>query len=271
MRGASRASLAQMRERLDEALQRGTDEPSALAEALFSVSRLLSREGALRRTLSDPATQVEAKRKLVEGLFRERVSDGVVGLLLGAVGLRWSSVADFVDVIETLAVQTMLTIAENDGTLDDVEDEAFRLARLVERENDLRSLLSNARIANDAKRDFVAGLLGDRVHPVTQRLIDEMVLAPRGRTLDRALDDLARLAAERRQRLIAAVRVPVGLSDEETDKLGEALQEIYGRGVRLQVELDPTIVGGFVVHIGDEVIDASVSRRLAEVARQFTR
>lgn len=271
MRGASRTSLAQMRERLGEALQRGTDSPQELADALFALVRLLSREGVLRRTLSDPATPIDAKRRLIEGLFRERVSDAIVGLLLGAAGLRWSSTADFVDAIETLGVQTLFTIAENEDSLDDVEDELFRFGRVVERESRLRSLLSNARIPNDAKRDFVAGLLGERVNPITQRLIDEMVLSPRGRTLDRALDDLARQAAERRQQLIAAVKVPVPMSDEQSDKLAETLREVYGRGVRLQVELDPDLVGGFVVHIGDEVIDASVGRRLAEVARQFNR
>jgi F-type H+-transporting ATPase subunit delta len=105
------------------------------------------------------------------------------------------------------------------------------------------------------------------VRPATLRLATEAVRAPRGRRIDRALDDYVRFAAERRQRLVAEVWSAVALTDEQSNRLGEALAKAFGRRVQLQVTVDPAMLGGVTVRVGDEVIDGSIPTRL-ELARR---
>ena len=83
--------------------------------------------------------------------------------------------------------------------------------------------------------------------------------------------DLLQLAAALRERLLAEVRTAAPLTDEQESRLVAALRRLYDRDVQLQVEIDPSLVGGLVVRIGDEIIDGSVARRLDEARRRLVR
>jgi F-type H+-transporting ATPase subunit delta len=77
------------------------------------------------------------------------------------------------------------------------------------------------------------------------------------------------VAAELRSRLIATVTATVPLTEEQRDRLAAALRRIYGAELHLNVQLDPDLVGGIRVEIGDEVIDGSVVARLDEARRRL--
>ena len=81
------------------------------------------------------------------------------------------------------------------------------------------------------------------------------------------LEDYVRFAAERRQRLVAEVWTAIPLSDEQTALLGDALATAFGRRVQIQSTVDPTLLGGLTVRVGDEVIDGSILNRV-ELARR---
>ena len=105
--------------------------------------------------------------------------------------------------------------------------------------------------------------------PVALRLITEVSLHPRGRPLVVSLDMCTRIAAERRQRLIAVVRTATNLSAEQRRKLADALAGIYGHEVYVNIVIDPKVMGGMTIQVGDELIDASVASRLAAVRRKL--
>jgi F-type H+-transporting ATPase subunit delta len=107
------------------------------------------------------------------------------------------------------------------------------------------------------------------VTSITLRLISQMVAHPRGRTLTAALDLCADIAARRRQQLIAVVRSAVQLSAAQRRRLIRALSASYGHQIHLNVVLDPSVVGGISVQIGDELIDGTAASRLAEVRRKL--
>jgi len=107
------------------------------------------------------------------------------------------------------------------------------------------------------------------VAPASLRLITQAALHPRGRNLEANLADYARLVAAWRQRLIAVVRVATELSDEQRQRLTRALSAIYGHGIQLNVVIDPQVVGGVSVQVGDEVIDGTLSSRLAALRRHW--
>jgi F-type H+-transporting ATPase subunit delta len=100
-------------------------------------------------------------------------------------------------------------------------------------------------------------------------LITEAAVSPLGRGLDLSLEEYARLAARRRARRVAEVHVSVALTAAQRQRLAAALSQAYGHDVHLNVVLDPRVVGGMTVRVGDELIDASVATRLAEAGRRM--
>lgn len=271
MAGASREALTSVRGRLTSLRAELPDAAgvTGIAEGLLSVVHLLDREGNLRRTLGDPALPAAAKADLVDGLLTGQLDPLPLGLLKDIVAQRWSSARDLVDAVEVLAVTAIFLVAEADGTLDRVEDELFRFARTVGREPQLRAVLTDRGVDDDRKQALLNGLLDGKVQDATMRVVQALVLTPRGRTLEDGLEDYAALAADVRQRTLATVTTAVALDDTQKERLAASLSAQLGHTVQLQVEVDPKVVGGVVVHVGDEVLDGSTRHRLAQARRRL--
>ncbi|MFD9776308.1 F0F1 ATP synthase subunit delta [[Kitasatospora] papulosa] len=269
MNGASREALAAARERLDALTDSTSVDAAKLAEELAAVTALLHREVSLRRVLTDPSQGGEAKAELAGRLLGGQVGGEAVDLVSGMVRSRWSQSRDLVDAAEELANTADLTAAQRAGVLDDVEDELFRFGRIVSSDVALRSALTNKSATCSAKSALLRSLLGGKAQPVTERVITRLVTQPRGRSLEAGLDSLSRLAAERRDRMVAVVTSAVPLSDRQKQRLGAALAKIYGRQMHLNLDVDPEVLGGISVRVGDEVINGTIAERLEEVTRRM--
>lgn len=268
MQAASRRALTEARDRLhgqlDDASERDAE---TIGEELFAAVDLLQAEVLLRRHLADPANASTDKSRLLETVLGRQLGRPTLDVLNGLVGARWSRPRDLVDSIELLAQLALLTVAQKQGAIEDVEDELFRVGRLADREPRLRTLLADPTVAAQRRVELLRSVLSGKVHPVTERLLVRAVQAPRGRGLDRAAEELAELAAASRERSVAKVSTPVALTDEQERRLTDTLSRIYRRPISLQVDLRPELVGGLVVRVGDEVIDGSLSGQMA-AARQ---
>ncbi|MEG3630445.1 F0F1 ATP synthase subunit delta [Streptomyces poriticola] len=269
MHGASREALAAARERLDALTDSTPVDAGSLAGELAAVTALLDREVSLRRVLTDPAQSAEAKAGLAQRLLGSHVGGPTADLVSGMVRSRWSQSRDLVDALEELADTADLTAAQQDGTLDDVEDELFRFGRIVSSSTELRAALTNRRAGAPAKGELLRSLLGGRAKPVTERLVTRLVTAPRGRSLETGLESLSKLAAERRDRMVAVVTSAVPLSDTQKQRLGAALAKLYGRPMHLNLDVDPEVLGGIRVQVGDEVINGSIADRLEDAGRRL--
>ncbi|MEJ8281853.1 F0F1 ATP synthase subunit delta [Pseudonocardia spirodelae] len=267
---ASRESLAALTERLDS----WTDGASArdlttTADELFAVARFLDAERSVRRLLADASSPEDARADLVRRLFGSQLAPATVELVSELARKRWSSPRDIVTGAEGLARRTAIAIADRNGSLDEVEDQLFRFGRIVAREPELASLLGDTARPAEGRVQLLDSVLGDKVYPVTATLLREAVRMPRSRHLDVVAEELAELAAARRDRSVAKVRTPVELTSEQETTLAETLGRMYGRTISLQVELDRSLLGGLVVQVGGEVIDGSVAGRLAAARRSL--
>lgn len=269
MSNATRQSNAAARERLEALTDNTSVDVETLAEELTAVTGLLDREVSLRRILTDPAQPGEAKAQLVERLLTGQVGGETVDLVAGMVRSRWSAARDLVDAVEGLSSVAEIVGAERSGALDDVEDELFRTARIVASAPNLRAALGDPSAPGTAKADLVRSLLDGRAHAVTVRLVARLVALPRGRSLEAGIDALSKLAAARRGRVVGVVTTAVPLSDRQKQRLGAALAKLYGRQVHLNLDVDPEVLGGISVRIGDEVIDGTVASRLEEATRRL--
>ncbi|MGH3377886.1 MAG: F0F1 ATP synthase subunit delta [Actinoallomurus sp.] len=269
MRGASRASLAEARERLEAELSSG--DPATLGDELFAVVRTFDRERVLRRALSDPARPAEQRGELAAAVLDGKVAVGTARFVADVARVRWVRSIDLTDALEQLAVVATVASAEADGKLDDLEDELFRFARIVEAQPPLRGVLSDHRVASERKATLLTELLEDKTTQATLRLIIEAATHPRGRSLERVLAEFGRIAAERRDRLVAVVHTAVDLSEQQKTRLAAALMAQYGRSVHLNIEVDPSVLGGMSIRVGDEEIDGTIVRRLADIRRRIER
>jgi F-type H+-transporting ATPase subunit delta len=136
------------------------------------------------------------------------------------------------------------------------------LKEIVAQDPSLRAVLTDRGLDNERKAALLTGLLGERTRAETLRLVTSLVSAPRGRTLEDGLAEYARLAAEIRERSVARVTSAVRLTEAQEERLAAALARTLGRDVQLQIDVDPAVIGGVVVRVGDEVIDGTTRHHL---------
>lgn len=155
-------------------------------------------------------------------------------------------------------------VASSEGILDTVADEFYRFARAVEGNDELRATLTDRSIPSGRRLGIVDDLL-QSASPVTTSLVAMLVSAERGGDLGEIADRVTSMAAEARGQRVAEVRSAIPLSNDQIDRLSDALGRATGNTVDVKVIIDPSVMGGLVAQIGDTVIDGSVKTRLEKL------
>jgi F-type H+-transporting ATPase subunit delta len=182
-------------------------------------------------------------------------------------GERWSNDDDLLMAIEQLADQVVFTVAEADGTLDATDDELFRFGRALDQSPELQMALTSPAQPSATKAAIVHDLLDGRSTGATRQVLEYAVGHLHGQRIDSVVDHLCDLAARQRERVIAEVRVAALLDAEQSRRLADVLSRLKGRTVRLNVAVDPAVLGGVHVKVGDEVIDGTVAAKLEQARR----
>lgn len=263
MSAATQARQAELDRVLD------VQEPGrALADELFAVVGLLESQPTLRNALSDLTAPEEARRQLAAAVLDGQVSAAALAVVRSAAGLRWATSGALVAALERQAVRTLLRTAQADGELDRVEEELFRFSRIVAADSALRAALEDRAASLPGRQQLVADLLDGKAVEITIALAQRAVRATE-RTFALTLESYLQLAAEQRRRAIAEVTVARPLTDAQAARLRAALSAQVGREVSLQVNVDPAVLGGVRVKLGDEVIEGTVAGRLHAAMRQL--
>lgn len=268
--GSSRQSLQVARGALDVAVKGATSAAAAsLSAELFVVASTLHGSLSLRRAITDPSRDANAKENLVKDLFKS-LSAPAIALTTQVSALRWSSSGDLVQVLEQLAIEAQASAANIDGVLDRIEDELFTAEQSVAGSPDLRKALITVG-ADDAKVGIIKDLFAKNASPYSVALLSQLVTTLRGRSIEVAFHDYKYALAARRNRVIALVRVAVELTDAQRDRLATALTAQVGQPVRINIEVDPTVLGGVAIKFADELVDGTVVNRLASAGRSMAR
>ncbi|HZZ95413.1 MAG TPA: F0F1 ATP synthase subunit delta [Jatrophihabitantaceae bacterium] len=271
IQAASRQALASVRVQVESVLGRfsSTDGLAGLADELYSIGGLLTKQPRLRRRMADPASSAEARKALAEHLLQGRVSASALSVAGEAVSQRWSTAWDLVDALEASGDDVLLAAAEKAGVIDEVEDELFRFERIIDAESGLATLLDEVTASTERRVGLLEQVLGGKVHALTLALVRHAVVAQRKRSVRLALDDLIEAAGVRRERYVARVISAVPMTDHQQGALADQLSQLYGRRIEVRYAIDPSIRGGLVVRVGDEIIDGSVAARLAQIRNAF--
>ena len=168
-----------------------------------------------------------------------------------------------------LYAEAFTSVIWAEGNANEISDELFRLARVIEGNDELRTALSDQRLPASRRQQIVEDLLAGRANPVTVSLVSLVVANGRVRDLTSIVDKVVALAASRTNRQIAEVRSAIELTDDQKARLASALKASTGLDVDIVVIVDPTVMGGVVTQIGDTVIDGSVRSRLSQLRESF--
>ena len=273
MAGVSSESLAAALVALEAKLP---DASLQLAKELFGILGTVDSSAGLRRALTDPSRSGDEKSALVKQLFGGKVSADAVELAGGLASSRWASARDIGDALETLAASVVIAVAENKSAvsasglsgLEVLENDLFSFNHAVESNHEVQRALSEPQ-ASSAAKTALAEKLVPGASEEAKVLIGQAVSAPRGLKATKLVGRFAELAAKRQQRWIATVSVTRPLTETQTSRLQAGLNALYGRELKINMNVDPALIGGIRIQVGDEVVDASVLARLGQLHRQL--
>jgi F-type H+-transporting ATPase subunit delta len=274
MHASSRAAMDEARAALAQQTQgapsnRRGDTLLALADELFAVAHLLEGQPSLRRAMSDASARPDDRAGLARRLLGSQISPAALTVVESVVRQRWSRPLDLVEATETLAVEAALDAAEARAELDDVEDELFRFGRIIAGDPDLLRILGDRTAPREGKTALLDRLLAGKVSPVTERLVRNSLTSPHVHNAENVVEKLSEVAARRRGRSVAHVTSAVPLTAAQEQRLAALLERLYGRAIGLQVQVDPSVLGGLVIRVGDEIIDGSIAHRLEAAGRRL--
>ena len=273
LRSASRRAVVTVSERLDT-IAKDLDSKGlhTLASELVEAAKLLIREVVVTRYLTLAAEDAEPRVRLIERLLAGKVGDPALDVLKTAVSQRWSANADLIDALEHVSRQALLEVAEREHQVDDVEDQLFRFSRILDAQPRLGILLGDYNVPAEGRVGLLRNVLassGGAVNPIATALLSQTVELLRGQSAEEAALFLAQVAVARRGEVVAQARAAAELSDTQRTRLTEVLSRIYGHPVTVQLEVDPAVLGGLSIAVGDEVIDGTLLSRLAAAEAQL--
>ena len=273
MAGVSSVSLATALAELEAKLPTASLQ---LAKELFGILGMVDSSAGLRRALTDPSRNGDEKSALVRQLVGGKVSGDAADIAGGLASSRRANARDIGDALETLAATVVISVAENKSAvsasgitgLEELENELFSFNQAVASSHEVQRALSEPQ-ASAAAKATLAERLVPGVSEEAKVLITQAVTQPRGIKPTRLVGRFAELAAKRQQRWIATVSVTRPLTQTQLVRLQAGLNALYGRELKVNANVDPALIGGIRVQVGDEVLDASVITRLGELQRQL--
>ena len=266
--GSSRQSLAGLRLSLDEKLKGlSAADCSAISKDLFAALLAIDSSIGLRRALTDPARDAASKSELIADLFKKSIGEPALALLGAAVSLRWSTPVELADAIEQIAVEAEASAANISDELDRVQSEVFAFSKLLIENPDLRQALSTTSDSTARKQELLKSIFGGKFTSYSNELLAHSVEGRRSRSIEKTISSYSHAVTARRNRVNAHIRASIVLSDAQKKKLTDSLTKQIGQPVHLNIEIDPSVIGGLAIRFGDEVIDGTISKRVAEASQ----
>ncbi len=247
-----------------QALAAAKDVTLDTARELLAAARAVAESSQLSGALADPAAPAVARQNVVAAVFGG-FSQDAQSILRAVVAERWSSASELVDGVEELAIRVAAIAAPQT----DIGGELFGFSRVIAANPELELALGSRLGGEDAKAALVEKLLAGGVSDATSLIVSSLVRQPRDRRIRQMLTRATRIVASQGERVVATVHTAKPLTDAQRTRLSAALSQRYDGTVSLNEVLDPAVVGGLRVQIADDVIDGSISARLADLRQKL--
>ena len=266
MASSTRQALAAAKEAVQPLLKSAD---LRFAEELFTMGAAVASSIQLRNLLSDPSGEPKVKQGALKAVFGKSVSAEALNFATTLSGLRWSKGSDLVQAFEQLGVYVVAQIAAKAGNLDQLENEIFAIRQVVDSDRELQAALSSRQASLDSKVALVANLFKGKLQANAALLLRFAVIGSRHHKVSAVLEQFGKQVSEVASRVVATVTVAKELSAAQLKRLESALSKNYGQALNLNVEIDPSILGGVKVQVSGEIIDGSVANRLNQAKLQL--
>lgn len=263
MGSATRGAVQALRDAL---AQQGGAADLGVAEELFSIARLLGTSAQLRNTIADPTAEPASKASIANSVFTGKVAPATLAIVSEAVQQRWSEADDLAEGLEEVGVRA---IAQNAPEADRLGDELFAVAGAVSSDAELELALRSKLAGADAKVGVVDRLLTGRVSAGAVAIVRQLVADPRGRSIRESLRWAQQTIADQRDAVLAVVTTAQPLTSAQLDRLRAVFAARYGKAIAFNTVIDPSVIGGLRVRVGNDVIDSSIAARLSDVRMQL--
>lgn len=256
MGSATREALTVLRDAL---ATQSLDVPAA--EDLFSVARLLGSSSQLRSAATEASADAEEKTTLLTTVLGGKIAPAALGLVTLAAAQRWSTSDDVVEGLEETGVRALAASGATDTS---ISNELFAFASAVTSDPELELAL-RSRLADPQTKAVLVDRLLTAATPQTRAIVRQLVVDSRGRGIRDSLRWASQIVADQRGIQLAVVTSAVPVTSAQLDRFRKVLSARYGRDLVFNHIIDPSLIGGLRVQIGDDVIDSSIATRLNDV------
>ena len=273
LRSASRDAQSALVEKFDAVSAGCPVQRCRLCRTNWFRSSLLVSEAILARHPAEATAEAAAKKQLLARLLSGKVSATTLICSTAQCRFAGSATSDFVGSLAHVAVLSLLVGAERDNQADEVEDQLFRFSRVLDTQPQLITLLSDYTTPAAGRVGLLHNVLNQTTgaNPKAVALLTQTVELLHGERADEAVVRLAQLAVARRGEIVAHVNAAAEPSAAQRTQLAEVLTRIYNHPVSVQLNIDPTLLGGLSVAVGDEVIDGTLASPVCRGQEQASR
>ncbi len=169
------------------------------------------------------------------------------------------------DPINTGYARALFEMAQAEEATDRVEEQLIRLRDLLKSSPELLQFLKDPNIQHEGKRKALAELFQGRVHPVVLTMLITLSDQDRIGRLPHIIEEFSAIAAAARQKITGEITTAVPLDEPTVQRFAAELSRITGKNVQLIPRVDPGILGGAIIQVGEQIIDGSLRRRLEQI------
>jgi F-type H+-transporting ATPase subunit delta len=239
----------------------------ATGEQLLDAGRIIGSSSQLRAALADHSVDDADKRSIIGKLFAS-YTPAAQGVLESVATGRWSTEDDLLAGIEELGIRALAASAGEDVS---IETELFEFSRAISSNSQLELAVGSKLGSTDSKVALIGSLLAGKASAQTLAIVRHLVSQPRDRRIGELLRTATTIVAAQAGRSVATVTSAAPLAADQLDRLEKGLAGQYGTGLRINHLVDPSLIGGVRVQIGDEVIDGTIATKLNDLRLQLAR
>lgn len=269
MRGeASRIADRVSRDSLAPKLRNSGEDAWHIGNELFTITSALDHNIQLERALTDPSRPVEDKVAVVKTLIGDQAHPLVMEIMSDLVSRRWSRVSDIANAVEDFGVDGMMYYADHTNTTLQVSVELAELHSALLNLPVVRTKLYDATVSSEARVKLLYSLIGDAdFTKVTKRLAEHATCNLRNRRYLQTIQWLINKFSRHMGESMVTVTTATPLSKEQVEKLIAIYSAKTGHPVHINSVVDPTVMGGMRIQVGDEVTDNTVVAQLQHLQR----
>ncbi|WP_044091251.1 F0F1 ATP synthase subunit delta [Bifidobacterium gallicum] len=270
MRGeASRLADRSSRDLMASKLKAMGGDAGQLADQMFVICGILDANPRLQRAMTDPGRPTEDKQSLVRKLLGDNALPITVAIMDDLVSRAWSRAYDIDNAVEDFGVDAIMYEADSEGKTLQVSIELAQLQSALLNLPVVRSRLSETNgVAPQARVELLHKLIGDaQFDPITMKLADHIALNPRKRRYVETLQWLISKFSRHMGESMVTVTTATAMSDAQIQRLIAVYSKQLGHPVHIHCVVDPSVLGGMRVQVGDSVTDRTVVAQLENLKR----